>query len=114
MTKAELYKRRNKNKQRTSSAEAPAVEFDDPNAELLNSIKSRTEKNSIENDVELIKANTIDTPVEETKPQFEETEDIPPVKPVENLRQIKIETRRLHLHRIQQRSGRDRGRIPEK
>lgn len=83
MTKAELYKRRNKNKQRTSSAEPPAVEVDDPNAELLNSIKSRTEKNSIENDVELIKANTIDTPVEETKPQFEETEDIPPVKPVE-------------------------------
>ncbi|KAI8433582.1 LOW QUALITY PROTEIN: hypothetical protein MSG28_015603 [Choristoneura fumiferana] len=78
MTKAELYKRRNKNKQRSSSAEAPAMEVDDPNAELLNTIKSRTEKK-----LHRKRPNTVDTPVEETKPQFEETEEIPPVKPVE-------------------------------
>ncbi|XP_063630470.1 ribosomal protein S6 kinase alpha-4-like isoform X2 [Cydia splendana] len=81
MTKAELYKRRSKNKQRTSSETAAS---DAPESELMhtiNTIKSR-DNNSIENDVELIKANTLDTPVVE-EANNEDTDEVPSVKPVE-------------------------------
>ncbi|XP_063390336.1 ribosomal protein S6 kinase alpha-5-like [Cydia fagiglandana] len=81
MTKAELYKRRSKNKQRSSSETAAS---DAPESELMhtiNTIKSR-DNNSIENDVELIKANTLDTPVVE-EGNHEDTDEVPSVKPVE-------------------------------
>lgn len=93
MTKADLYKRRNKNKQRKSSASEAstsqeAMEDDSGEASLIetiNNLKNRMNKNSIENDVELIKANTQDTPVNEaSEPNFsEEVDEIPSVKPVE-------------------------------
>ncbi|XP_049882058.1 ribosomal protein S6 kinase alpha-5-like isoform X2 [Pectinophora gossypiella] len=95
MTKADLYKRRNKNKQRKSSGSEPGtsqelpMEVEDTQEEAslietINNLKNRMNKNSIENDVELIKANTQDTPVnEEPEPTYTEEEDIPSVKPVE-------------------------------
>ncbi|XP_059047938.1 ribosomal protein S6 kinase alpha-5-like [Achroia grisella] len=94
MTKAELYKRRSKNKQRSSSGSEPGTSQSEPTfepdevkesslLETIANLKNRMNKNSIENDVELIKANTQDTPVDETtEPQFDE-DDIPSVKPVE-------------------------------
>ncbi|XP_075987788.1 ribosomal protein S6 kinase alpha-5-like [Anticarsia gemmatalis] len=95
MTKADLYKRRYKNKQRKSSASEPGTstsEIMDPEEvkdnsllETINNLKNRMNKNSIENDVELIKANTQDTPVAESpEPTYsEDDDDIPPVKSVE-------------------------------
>lgn len=93
MTKADLYKRRSKNKQRKSSGSDPGtsteqMETDDSKEasliETINNLKNRMNKNSIENDVELIKANTLDTPVaEEPEPTYTEEEEIPSVKPVE-------------------------------
>lgn len=94
MTKAELYKRRSKNKQRSSSGSEAGTSQSDPHyesdevketslLETIANLKNRMNKNSIENDVELIKANTQDTPIDEpTEPQFDEDE-IPSVKPVE-------------------------------
>ncbi|CAG4987997.1 unnamed protein product [Colias eurytheme] len=92
MTKADLYKRRNKNKQRKSSTTEPvetAIEQEETREnsllETINNLKNRMNKNSIENDVELIKANTQDTPVNETaEPTFDDSSDeVPSVKPVE-------------------------------
>lgn len=92
MTKADLYKRRNKNKQRKSSSEPSTsseiqMETDEPQEnsllETINNLKNRMNKNSIENDVELIKANTLDTPVNETEPSYNDIDDVPSVKPVE-------------------------------
>ncbi|CAK1549342.1 unnamed protein product [Leptosia nina] len=92
MTKADLYKRRNKNKQRKSSSSEPGAsdtqQSDDPREnsllETINNLKNRMNKNSIDNDVELIKANTQDTPVNEiTEPSYEDTDEVPSVKPVE-------------------------------
>ncbi|XP_069363182.1 ribosomal protein S6 kinase alpha-5-like isoform X2 [Maniola hyperantus] len=96
MTKADLYKRRSKNKQRKSSTSEPgtSTQTDIPMdadeskegslIETINNLKNRMHKNSIENDVELIKANTLDTPVlESTEPNFDDNEEIPSVKPVE-------------------------------
>lgn len=94
MTKADLYKRRSKNKQRKSSSSEPSTSQSEPTLEpedtkdtslldTINNLKNRMNKSSIENDVELIKANTLDTPVNEsTEPTFDE-DDIPSVKPVE-------------------------------
>ncbi|KAM3968551.1 ribosomal protein S6 kinase alpha-4 [Aphomia sociella] len=94
MTKADLYKRRSKNKQRKSSSSEPGTSQSEPTLEsdevketslieTINNLKNRMNKNSIENDVELIKANTQDTPVNESvEPQFDEDE-VPSVKPVE-------------------------------
>lgn len=92
MTKADLYKRRYKNRQRDSSSEPSTsdnpTETDEPKEisllETINNLKNRMNKNSIENDVELIKANTQDTPVNEsTEPVYTDIDDIPSVKPVE-------------------------------
>ncbi|XP_048488117.1 ribosomal protein S6 kinase alpha-5 [Plutella xylostella] len=89
MTKADLYKRRSKNKQQPSTEPRTSSEMEvdtkDTLMETINNIKQRNEMNSIENDVELIRANTQDTPVNEIKePTFtQEVEDIPHVKPVE-------------------------------
>lgn len=98
MTKADLYKRRSKNKQRKSSVSEPGTSaqadlpLDTDEAkeasliETINNLKNRMNKNSIENDVELIKANTLDTPVnEEPEPNFEDSEEQIKlsVKPVE-------------------------------
>lgn len=66
MTKADLYKRRSKNKQRNSGSSEPSTSAPPPRHD------------SIDNDLELIKANTIDTP-----DQPFEDDDIPAVKPVE-------------------------------
>ncbi|KAJ2943175.1 hypothetical protein O0L34_g18887 [Tuta absoluta] len=94
MTKADLYKRRNKNKQRQSDESEPStsqsehlpVETEEVKEtsliDTINNLKNRMNNNSIENDVELIKANTQQTPVDETdQPDFED--EIPSVKPVE-------------------------------
>ncbi|XP_045781296.1 ribosomal protein S6 kinase alpha-5-like isoform X2 [Maniola jurtina] len=96
MTKADLYKRRSKNKQRKSSTSEPGtstqtdIPMDSDESkeasliETITNLKNRMHKNSIENDVELIKANTLDTPViESTEPNFDDNEEIPSVKPVE-------------------------------
>lgn len=95
MTKADLYKRRSKNKQRKSSTSEPgtSTQSDTPMDtednkeaylyETINNLKNRMNKNSIENDVELIKANTQDTPVNESDEPIFENDDVPPVKPVE-------------------------------
>ncbi|XP_050357899.1 ribosomal protein S6 kinase alpha-5-like isoform X1 [Nymphalis io] len=96
MTKADLYKRRSKNKQRKSSTSEPGTSRQTETStdteecketslmETINNLKSRMNKNSIENDVELIKANTQVTPVNEAdEPSFDINEDIPSVKPVE-------------------------------
>ncbi|KAL4703944.1 hypothetical protein ACJJTC_009549, partial [Scirpophaga incertulas] len=95
MTKADLYKRRCKNKQRKSSSSEPSTSHEDiqmdqeePSDNLslidtINNLKNRMQNSSIEKDVELIKANTQDTPInDETEPSFLE-DDIPSVKPVE-------------------------------
>ncbi|KAJ0170454.1 hypothetical protein K1T71_013825, partial [Dendrolimus kikuchii] len=92
MTKADLYKRRYKNRQRGSSSEPSTsdnpTETDEPKEislmETINNLKNRMNKNSIENDVELIKANTQDTPINESiEPVYTDIDDIPSVKPVE-------------------------------
>ncbi|GBP26278.1 Ribosomal protein S6 kinase alpha-5 [Eumeta japonica] len=103
MTKADLYKRRNKNKthksintdtsslSNSSSSEpnkTPNDESKDALLETINNLKNRMNKQtSIENDLELIKAHTKDTPVsEEAEPDFKDPEiheEVPPVKPVE-------------------------------
>lgn len=95
MTKADLYKRRYKNKHRESSASEAGTSHSDIAEEpeeketslidTINNLKNRMNKNSIENDVELIKANTIETPVTEApEPTFTDMDDeVPPVKPVE-------------------------------
>lgn len=93
MTKADLYKRRYKNKQRKSSSEPSTstdmqVEQDEPKEmsllETINNLKNRMNKNSIDNDVELIKANTQDTPVsDDVEPNYNDIDDVPSVKPVE-------------------------------
>ena len=95
MTKADLYKRRSKNKQRKSSTSEPGtssqsdtpMEVDDNKEtylyDTINNLKNRMNKNSIENDVELIKANTQDTPINETDEPLFENDEVPPVKPVE-------------------------------
>ncbi|RVE53803.1 hypothetical protein evm_001465 [Chilo suppressalis] len=94
MTKADLYKRRNKNKLRKSSSSEPStsliehIDNEEPKEtsliETINNLKNRMNNSSIEKDVELIKANTQDTPVNESpEPSFADEEDIPSVKPVE-------------------------------
>lgn len=96
MTKADLYKRRYKNKHRDSSTSEPGTSQSDTNEpeeskessllETINNLKNRMNKNSIENDVELIKANTVETPVtESSEPTYTDIDDdiVPPVKPVE-------------------------------
>lgn len=93
MTKADLYKRRYKNKQRKSSSEPSTstemqMEQDEPKEtsllETINNLKNRMNKNSIDNDVELIKANTQDTPVSDgIEPTYNDIDDVPSVKPVE-------------------------------
>lgn len=96
MTKADLYKRRYKNKHRESSASEAGTSQSDIAEEpeekeislidTINNLKNRMNKNSIENDVELIKANTIETPVtESSEPNYTDIDDdvVPPVKPVE-------------------------------
>ncbi|XP_052742669.1 ribosomal protein S6 kinase alpha-5 isoform X2 [Bicyclus anynana] len=96
MTKADLYKRRSKNKQRKSSTSEPStssqtdlpMDIDESKEasllETINNLKNRMHKNSIENDVELIKANTLDTPINDhPEPNFDDNDEIPSVKPVE-------------------------------
>lgn len=93
MTKADLYKRRYKNKHRESSAsEAGTSQSDTTEPEeketslidTINNLKNRMNHNSLEKDVELIKANTIETPVAESpEPSYDIDDDVPPVKPVE-------------------------------
>lgn len=91
MTKADLYKRRNKGKQSSSdTSEAGASEQHDSDpvtiaiTDHLNILKQRTHKSSLENDVELIKSQTQDTPVnEETEPTYNDMDEVPSVKPVE-------------------------------
>ncbi|XP_068624300.1 ribosomal protein S6 kinase alpha-5-like isoform X2 [Battus philenor] len=95
MTKADLYKRRSKNKQRKSSTSEPGTSSQtdqmdvEPREtsllETINNLKSRMNKNSIENDVELIRANIKDTPLaEENEPNYDDaTDEVPSVKPVE-------------------------------
>lgn len=91
MTKADLYKRRSKNKQRKSSTSEPGTSYDPPIEseeqtsliETIKNLKSRM-NNSIERDVALIRANTHDTPGSEiNEPKFTDDDDIPSVKPVE-------------------------------
>ncbi|XP_050680327.1 ribosomal protein S6 kinase alpha-5-like isoform X2 [Leptidea sinapis] len=85
MTKADLYKRRSKNKQRTSSPEPSTSEIpimpeetrESTLLETITNLQNRMNKSSIDQDIELIKANTLETPVEE------ENYEMPPVKPVE-------------------------------
>ncbi|CAH0757310.1 unnamed protein product [Diatraea saccharalis] len=92
MTKADLYKRRSKNKQRKSSGSEPAParagrSDDEAGAEevslveTINNLKNRMHNSSIDKDVELIKANGRDSPAPD--PASPEEEDIPPVGPVE-------------------------------
>ncbi|CAK1595136.1 unnamed protein product [Parnassius mnemosyne] len=96
MTKADLYKRRSKNKQRKSSTSEPGTSSQSEQTDLepketslletINNLKSRMNKNSIDDDVELIRANTQDTPVaEESEPSYQDdiNDDVPSVKPVE-------------------------------
>ncbi|CAH1642421.1 unnamed protein product [Spodoptera littoralis] len=93
MTKADLYKRRYKTKHRESSAsEAGTSQSDTTEPEeketslidTINNLKNRMNHNSLENDVELIKANTIETPVAESpEPSYDIDDDVPAVKPVE-------------------------------
>ncbi|KAH9638130.1 hypothetical protein HF086_014309, partial [Spodoptera exigua] len=94
MTKADLYKRRYKNKHRESSAseagtsQSDTTEPEDKETSLIdtiNNLKNRMNHNSLENDVELIKANTIETPVAESpEPTYTDIDDdVPAVKPVE-------------------------------
>lgn len=94
MTKADLYKRRSKNKQRDSDTEPststhhdkPEYDSQESLAETIANLKNRMHNSSIENDVELIRANTQDTPVnEDPEPTFtdNEVDEIPAVKPVE-------------------------------
>ncbi|XP_047999813.1 probable serine/threonine-protein kinase HSL1 [Leguminivora glycinivorella] len=75
MTKAELYKRRSKNKQRKSSETAVELPEDSELMHTINTIKSR-DNNSIDNDVELIKANTLDTPVAEEEVAHEDADEV--------------------------------------
>lgn len=91
MTKADLYKRRSKNKQRKSSTSEASTSYDPPIEseeqtsliETIKNLKSRN-NNSIERDVALIRANTHDTPGSEiNEPKFTDDDDIPSVKPVE-------------------------------
>lgn len=91
MTKADLYKRRSKNKQRKLSTSEAGTSYDPPIEseeqtsliETIKNLKSRM-NNSIERDVALIRANTHDTPGSEiNEPKFTDDDDIPPVKPVE-------------------------------
>lgn len=91
MTKADLYKRRSKNKQRKPSTSEAGTSYDPPTEseeqtsliETIKNLKSRM-NNSIEHDVALIRANTHDTPGSEiNEPKFTDDDDIPPVKPVE-------------------------------
>lgn len=83
MTKALLYKRRNKNKQRRSSSEPGTSTEDMTLMETIANLKNRMNKDSIDNDVELIKANTKDTPITETSEPNYELDEVPSVKPVE-------------------------------
>ncbi|CAH0697718.1 unnamed protein product [Spodoptera exigua] len=94
MTKADLYKRRYKNKHRESSAseagtsQSDTTEPEDKETSLIdtiNNLKNRMNHNSLENDVELIKANTIETPLAESpEPTYTDIDDdVPAVKPVE-------------------------------
>lgn len=89
MTKADLYKRRrSKNKQRKSSSDAEGALEREDNQETsllltINNLKSRMNKNSIEHDVELIRANTQDTPLTEKDTPTYETDEIPALKPVQ-------------------------------
>ncbi|XP_039761574.1 ribosomal protein S6 kinase alpha-5-like isoform X2 [Pararge aegeria] len=96
MTKADLYKRRSKNKQRKSCTSEPGtstqndlpMDTDESKEasliETINNLKNRMNKNSIENDVELIKANTLDTPNNEhPESSFDDSDEVPSVKPVE-------------------------------
>ncbi|XP_041986042.1 ribosomal protein S6 kinase alpha-4-like isoform X2 [Aricia agestis] len=81
MTKAELYKRRYKNKQRLSTGSEPGTsQTEDKEVSLLDTISNLTSrlnnKNSIDNDVELINATM-------KSPEDMEDDDIPSVKPVE-------------------------------
>lgn len=91
MTKADLYKRRSKNKQRKSSTSEPSTSYEPPTEseeqssliETIKNLKSRM-NNSIERDVALIRANTHDTPGSEiNEPKFTDDDEIPSVKPVE-------------------------------
>lgn len=91
MTKADLYKRRSKNKQHQPSTSEAGTSYDPPIEseeqtsliETIKNLKSRM-NNSIERDVALIRANTHDTPGSEiNEPKFTDDDDIPPVKPVE-------------------------------
>ncbi|XP_063898512.1 ribosomal protein S6 kinase alpha-5 isoform X1 [Helicoverpa armigera] len=85
MTKADLYKRRYKNKHRSSSAsDAATSRSDTTDTDLTADLPRRPDHNSIDNDVQLIKANTVDTPVAETpEPTYDIDDEVPPVKPVE-------------------------------
>lgn len=101
MTKANLYKRRNKNRQSkldgddgspSSSTETPLEQADLPpdhpiqtEPSFIQTITDRmNKKSSIDNDVQLIRANTVETPVDvKTDPMDTQTpEEVPSVKPV--------------------------------
>ncbi|XP_028159028.1 ribosomal protein S6 kinase alpha-5-like [Ostrinia furnacalis] len=75
MTKADLYKRRSKNKR------PPSTETSEELLHTLGQIRSHA--SSIDRDLELIKAHTLPTPADEPpEPTFND-DDIPSVKPVE-------------------------------
>lgn len=87
MTKAELYKRRNKNKQSKMNNEI--IDLDDNasdndfNTSFIENLTSRlTKRSSIDNDVELIRANTKDTPVDEDVKLNFKDDVVPTIKPV--------------------------------
>lgn len=100
MTKANLYKRRNKNRQSkldgddgspSSSTETPLEQADLPpdhpvqsEPSFIQTITDRmNKKSSIDNDVQLIRANTVDTPVDVKMDPMDSTpEEVPSVKPV--------------------------------
>ncbi|KAI5633439.1 protein kinase domain-containing protein [Phthorimaea operculella] len=91
MTKAELYKRRNKNKQRDSHESEPSTSHehlpvdDQPQepslADTITSLQNRHNNNSIDDDLQLIRAHMHPTPPHQPEPPFPE-EDIPAVRPV--------------------------------
>ncbi|OWR42784.1 ribosomal protein S6 kinase alpha-5 [Danaus plexippus plexippus] len=87
MTKADLYKRRSKNKQRGySDGDQGATDADnDHDTSITDTLDTlhRINKNSIEHDVALIKANTAHTPDAGDHHLTEDNYEVSPLKPVE-------------------------------
>ncbi|CAG9573014.1 unnamed protein product [Danaus chrysippus] len=86
MTKADLYKRRSKNKQRAYSDVEQVTDTDqDHDTSITDTLDTlhRINKTSIEQDVEIIKANTVHTPGEDDEHINDDNYEVSPLKPVE-------------------------------